>query len=144
MYLEWGKSIWGNVKGWELHIMEEAEEVFREEHYPRQRLVTQALSQHHPTVKSHFWSLVSAQAHTCQVQVMVNSSPVIQLSLEMYNHILNTFTVSLTSTLCFQWWRNEILAKINKWIKLRQNVSTAAAIYTQRSRQSLSDTENLN
>lgn len=82
--------------------MEEAEEVFREEHYPGQRLVTQALSQHHPTVKSHFWSLVSAQVHTCQVQVMVNSSQVIQFSLEMYNHILNTVTVSLTSTLCFQ------------------------------------------
>lgn len=35
----------------------------------------------------------------------------------MYNHILNTFTVSLTSTLCFQWRRNEILAK-NKQMNL--------------------------
>lgn len=68
-YLEWGESVWGDVKGGELHVTEKAVEVFREEHRPCQRLVTQALSQHYSTVQSHFCTLISAQVNACQVQV---------------------------------------------------------------------------
>lgn len=74
VYLEWGKSVWGYVKGWELHVTEKAVQLFREEHCPCQRLVTQALSQHHSTVQSHLCTLVSAQVNTCQVWVKQISS----------------------------------------------------------------------
>lgn len=69
VYLEWGKSVWSYVKGWELHVTEKAVQLFREEHRPRQRLVTQALSQHHSTVQSHLCAFISVQVNTCQVWV---------------------------------------------------------------------------
>ena len=73
VYLERGKCIWGNVKGWELHVAEEAVELLREEHRPGQRLVTQALSQHHSTVQSYFCTLISAQVNTCRVKSFIAS-----------------------------------------------------------------------
>lgn len=69
VYLEWGKSVWGNVEGRELHVTEEAVQLFREEHRPCQWLVTQALPQHHSTVQSHFCTLISVWVNTCQVRL---------------------------------------------------------------------------
>lgn len=63
-YFERGKGVWGDVKGGELHVAEEAVEVLRVEDDPRQGLVPQTLSQHHSTVQSHFWAVVSAQVST--------------------------------------------------------------------------------
>lgn len=64
--LKGGKGIRGDVKGGELDITEETEEILGEEHRPSQGLVTQTLPQHNAAVQSHFWALISAQVNTCQ------------------------------------------------------------------------------
>lgn len=63
MHLKRGEGIRCDVKGRELHVAKEAVEVLGEEDGAGQRLMAQALPQHHPTVQGHLWTLIAGFTH---------------------------------------------------------------------------------
>ena len=63
-YLECWECVWGYIKSRNLHIVKEAVELGREQHYFGKSFVSTTFSQHHPTIQGYLLVLISiAQSH---------------------------------------------------------------------------------